>query len=303
MKNLYKITFIACMIFLTGKLNAQQDPMFSQYMFNTMSLNPAYAGSSDLISTSLISRHQWIGLKGAPQTQTFAIHSPFKKQIGAGLSLIRDIAGPVRNFSVQANASYYLQLSDKAKLYFGLMAGFNNINTRLTEVGGVNADDISFQQDLNSFRPIFGFGLYFRHPKAYAGISLPDLAETSYVGVNTNWDHKRHFFFIAGYVADLNAEFKLRPTMMLRYVKNAPLSAELTASAIYNDLLWFGVMYRLKDAAGVLLCYQINPELRVGYSYDYSLNTLRGNQSGSHEIMLSYDFSYKAAKYVSPRYF
>jgi type IX secretion system PorP/SprF family membrane protein len=303
MKNLYKITFIACIIFFAGKLNAQQDPMFSQYMFNTMSLNPAYAGSSDLISSSLISRHQWIGLKGAPQTQTLAIHSPFKKQIGAGLSLIRDIAGPVRNFSVQANASYYLQLSDKAKLYFGLMAGFNNVNTRLTEVGGVNADDISFQQDLNSFRPIFGFGLYFRHPKAYAGISLPDLAETSYVGVNTNWDHKRHYFFIAGYVADLNAEFKLRPTMMLRYVQNAPLSAELTASAIYNDLLWFGVMYRLKDAAGVLLCYQINPELRVGYSYDYSLNTLRGNQSGSHEIMLSYDFSYKAAKYVSPRYF
>jgi type IX secretion system PorP/SprF family membrane protein len=303
MKKFIIISIIASALFFTEKASAQQDPMFSQYMFNTMSLNPAYAGSSDLISSSLITRHQWLGIKGAPQTQTLAIHSPLKKQIGAGISVIRDQAGPVNNFSIQGNFSYHLMLSKKSELYFGLMAGMNNVNIKLTEVVGVNVDDISFQQNLNSFRPVFGFGLYYRHPKAYAGISIPDLAETGYTGINSSWEHKRHYFLIAGYITDLNDNLKLRPTMMMRYVKNAPISAEVTASVIYNDLIWFGLMYRVKDAAGALFCFQINPQLRIGYSYDYSLNTLRGHQGGSHEVMISYDFSYKAAKYVSPRYF
>ncbi len=303
MKKIIIFSILASALFIAEKASAQQDPMFSQYMFNTMSLNPAYAGSSDLISSSLISRHQWIGLKGAPQTQTLAIHSPLKKQVGAGLSIIRDQTGPVNNFSVQTNFSYYLNLNKDSRLFFGLMAGMNNVNIKLTEVGGVNVDDISFQQNLNSFRPVFGFGLYFRHPKAYAGISIPDLAQTDYTGINSSWEHKRHYFLIAGYVTDINEQFKLRTTMMMRYVKNAPLSAELTASVIYNDLIWVGLMYRFRDAAGALFCFQVNPELRIGYSYDYSLNTLRGHQGGSHEIMLSYDFNYLPKKYTSPRYF
>jgi len=290
-------------LLITNSLYSQQDPMFAQYMFNTMSVNPGYAGSADCISTSLISRHQWIGLKGAPQTQTFVIHAPLKKQIGVGGSIIRDQAGPMRNFSIQGTASYHLNLNEDNLLYFGLMAGVNSLNLNLTSVEGVNTDDISFQQDFNGLKPVFGFGLYYRHSKAYAGFSIPNLVETNYIGENAEWEHKRHFFLIGGYLWDFNDDFKLRPTATLRYTKNSPISAEVTGSVIIKDLLWVGVLYRVGDAAGALFCFQVNRQLRIGYSYDFSVNSLRGHQSGSHEIMVSYDFNNFPKRYASPRYF
>ena len=287
-----------------NEINAQQDPMFSQYMFNTLSLNPAYAGSSDLISATAITRHQWMGIKGAPQTQTLAIHSPLKHQIGLGVSIIRDQAGPVNNLSAQADISYNIKITKQSKLYFGLMGGINNFNVGLTGIENVNPEDVSFFQNTNSYKPVFGFGIYYRHPNAYLGLSAPNLMETNY-NINTPslLQHKRHYFLIAGYVKDINKNVKLRPTLMMRYVQNAPLSVELTASVILKELFWVGALYRYRDAAGALICFQINPHFRIGYSYDYSLNKLRGNQSGSHELSLSYDFSFKPMKYVSPRYF
>ncbi|MBN2776984.1 MAG: type IX secretion system membrane protein PorP/SprF [Bacteroidales bacterium] len=301
-KIIITIVILSGLLF-TNSLYSQQDPMFSQYMFNTLSVNPAYAGSAGCITTSLISRHQWLGLDGAPQTQTFVVHAPMKKQIGVGASIIRDQVGPVRNFSFQGNASYHLQIDDNNLLYFGLMAGINSANFNFTSVEGVNTDDVSFQQNFKAVKPIFGFGLYYRHPKAYAGFSIPNLVETNYLGENAEWEHKRHFFAIAGYVMDINDDFKLRPTATLRYTKNSPLSAEVTGTVILKDLLWVGLLYRVGDAAGALLCLQVNRQVRVGYSYDYSLNVLRGHQSGSHEIMLSYDFNNFPKKFASPRYF
>jgi len=290
-------------LLVTNNLHSQQDPMFSQYMFNTLSVNPAYAGSASCISTSLISRHQWLGLDGAPQTQTFVVHAPLKQQIGVGASVIRDQAGPVRNFSFQGNASYHIKLDENNLLYFGLMAGINSANLNLTTVDGVNTDDISFQQNFSAVKPVFGFGLYYRHPKAYAGFSIPNLFETKYIGENTEWEHKRHYFAIAGYIMDINDNLKLRPTATLRYTKNSPLSAEITGTAILKDFLWVGLLYRVGDAAGALFCVQVNRQVRIGYSYDYSLNVLRGHQAGSHEIMVSYDFNNFPKKYASPRYF
>jgi type IX secretion system PorP/SprF family membrane protein len=303
MKKIIIIIGILSGLLITNSLFSQQDPMFSQYMFNTMSVNPAYAGSSGCISTSLISRHQWLGLKGAPQTQTFVVHAPFKKQIGAGVSIVRDQAGPLMNFSFQGNVSYYLKIDEDNLMYFGLMAGINSMNLNLTSIEGVNTDDISFQQNFNAVKPVFGFGLYYRNPSAYVGFSIPNLVETNYLGENAEWEHKRHFFAIAGYVMDLNDDFKLRPTATLRYTKNSPISAEITGSVIIKDLLWVGLLYRVGDAAGALFCLQVNRQIRVGYSYDYSLNILRGHQSGSHEIMVSYDFNNFPKRYASPRYF
>jgi type IX secretion system PorP/SprF family membrane protein len=303
MKRIIIIIAILSGLLISNNIFSQQDPMYAQYMFNMMSINPAYAGSSECISTSLISRHQWIGLDGSPQTQTFAIHAPLKKQIGVGLSLIRDQAGPMENLSFQGNFSYHLKINEKNLIYFGLMAGLNSFNLNLLTVEGVNIDDISFQQNFNAVKPVFGFGLYYRNPSAYIGISIPDLVETSYIGENTEWEHKRHFFATAGCVIDLNDNFKLRPTAMLRYTKESPISAEVTGSVIIKDLFWVGLLYRVGDAAGALLSLQVNKQLRIGYSYDYSLNVLRGHQYGSHEIMVSYDFNNYPKKYASPRYF
>lgn len=303
MKKIIIILSVLSALMLTNSLYSQQDPLFSQYMFNTLSVNPAYAGSAGCISTSLISRHQWLGLEGAPQTQSFVIHAPLKQQIGAGVSIIRDQAGPVSNFSFQGNASYHLKLDENNLLYFGLMAGINSANFNLTTVEGVNTDDISFQQNYKAIKPVVGFGLYYRHPKAYAGFSIPNLLESNYISENAEWEHKRHFFAIAGYIMDINDDFKFRPTTTLRYTKNSPLSVELTGTVILKDLLWVGLLYRVGDAAGALFCVQVNRQIRVGYSYDYSLNVLRGHQSGSHEIMVSYDFNNFPKKYASPRYF
>ncbi len=303
MKNIKNQIIFAILLMSFGFIKAQQDPMFTQYMFNTLSLNPAYAGSSNLISATAITRHQWIGIKGAPQTQTVAIHSPLKFQLGAGLSIIRDQAGPVNNLSAQGNISYNINLTQNSKLYFGLMGGITNFRVGLTGLDNLNNEDISFHQNINSYLPVFGFGLYYRNPNAYIGISAPNLIENKTINAPTDLVHKRHYFLIAGFVKDISNDFKLRPTMMLRYVQNAPISAEFTASVILKDMFWIGAMYRIKDAAGALFCIQINQNFRIGYSYDYSLNKLRGSQSGSHELMINYDFSFKSTKYVSPRYF
>jgi type IX secretion system PorP/SprF family membrane protein len=288
---------------LTISLFAQQDPMYSQYMFNTLSLNPAYAGTSGKISAVLLSRHQWLGLEAAPQTQTFAIHSPLKNKTSLGLSVIKDKAGPINNLSFQANYSYNINLSNTFLLYFGLMAGINNVNVQLVAVEGVEFNDFAFSQNINAFRPVFGFGLYLNNPKFYTGFSIPDILETSYTNNVNSWDHKRHYYFIAGHLTNLTDNLKLRSTMMMRYVENSPFSADLTLSAIIKDLFWIGGIYRLNDAAGLLFALQINPELRIGYSYDYSLNVLKSTQTGSHELMISYDFNYQPTKYISPRYF
>jgi type IX secretion system PorP/SprF family membrane protein len=272
-------------------------------MFNNLCVNPAYAGSTGLISTSLISRHQWVGIDGAPQTQSLSVHAPLKKQLGIGVNIIRDQAGPLNNILIQANCSYHLNLNDKSKLYFGLMTGLNSLNAKLTEVVDINFEDLTFQQNLNSFRPVFGTGLYFSHPNAYAGFSIPDIVETTFSDAINEFKHKRHFYLIGGYLLNVGDMMKLRPTAMLRYVDNSPIAAEVTMSLIYNDFLWFGIMYRHSGSAGALVAVQINPEIRVGYAYDYSLNSLKGHQGGSHEIMLNYDFNYNPIKLLSPRYF
>lgn len=303
MKNIKLIILIIFVVFV-NKLEAQQDPMFSQYMFNTLSLNPAYAGSAKLISATAITRHQWMGIDGAPQTQTFVIHAPLKHQLGGGISILRDQAGPVNNLSAQANISYHVNITQKTRLFFGLMGGVNSLSVRLTELQNVGFEDVSFSQNIQTYKPVFGFGVYLSNPKGYLGISAPNLIETNYnTSPSAFLQHKRHYFLIAGYIQDLNKNVKFRPSIMFRYVNNAPLSAEVTANFILKDLIWLGAMYRFQDAAGALFGFQITPQLRFGYSYDYSLNALRGNQNGSHELMINYDFSFKPMKYVSPRYF
>jgi len=208
MKKIFFISIVIIFQTITTNIFAQQDAMFSQYMFNTMSLNPAYAGSSKAISSSFITRHQWIGIKGAPSTQSFAIHSPFKKNVGLGLSIINDVAGPINNLSIQTNYSYNLTISENSLLYMGLMLGLNNVNIKLNSLNDINVDDLSFTENLNTYRPVFGFGLYYRQPNAYVGFSIPDIVETSYTNNQSNWEHKRHLFLIAGYVMDINNDIK-----------------------------------------------------------------------------------------------
>ncbi len=288
---------------ITLKLSAQQDPMFAHYMFNQLVLNPAYAGSSDYASFMATTRHQWVGLDGAPQTQTFSAHAPLKNQVGVGLTFARDVAGPMTTFVFESNFSYKLKFNDKSNLLFGLMAGLNNSSVQLTSLLDIDPDDVSFQNNINSFKPVFGAGLYFNNPRGFISFSVPDLVETDYTTLDLSWQHKRHYYLSGGFVSNIGEQVKFRPSVMMRYVNGAPFSAEATASLIFKDKLWFGLIYRLNDAVGALAAIQINNQLRVAYSYDYSVTMLRGYQGGSHEISVIYDLNFGEKSHASPRYF
>lgn len=282
---------------------SQQDPLQAHYMLNQLLVNPSYAGSADLISLDFTSRVQWIGLDGAPQTYAFSAHMPYKHQLGLGVSLQRDVVGPLSNTGLKFSASYYMQLSSDVKLYAGLSAGINNANAALTSVEGVETTDPAFFENINQFKPVFGAGLYAKFPNGFAGLSVPSLLNQTYSVESGNWTYQRHAYLMGGYLFNIDPDFKLRTMLMTRYVKNAPLSAEATLAVIMKDRFWFGLLYRHLDAVGPLFSIQIYDEFRVSYSYDYSISELRNFQTGSHEVTLSYDIRPIDKSYVSPRYF
>ncbi len=290
---------------------AQQEAMFTHYMYNTMSVNPAYAGTRDRVSASLLHRSQWIGFDGAPSTQTFVVHSPIiQENIGIGLSAVNDIIGPVRQSMVYADFSYKIKLGNAGKLSFGLKGGIKMLNANLRELETYDLGDEVFAQDIrNELLPNVGFGLYYYSDKFYIGASAPKLIEQKF-GV-TGSDASltagdiRHYFAIAGAVIDLNEKWKIRPAAFMKVTPAAPIEGDISASFFYNEKLWLGAMYRTGDAAGLLVGTFLSDKLALGYSFDWSFanQTMRYNY-GSHEVMLQYDFKLREYKAViSPRYF
>jgi len=301
-KNIIKIAIIAILLSVfTAK--AQQDPMFTQYMFNTLSINPAYAGSQDVLSINVISRHQWIGIEGAPKTQTLVVHTPLKHNIGVGLSVINDKIGPQSQTGLKGSFSYKLKIGKKSSLSLGIMAGVNKLDINLTDLENTESTDVAFQQNLSGIKPLFGFGIYFKLKNAYIGLSMPELVETNYENGISSWKQARHYYFIAGYIANMGKSLKFKPTVLVRYTQNAPVSAEITGQLIIKDRIWIGGMYRLKESVGGLLGIQITKQLRLGYAYDYGIGELSAYGKGAHEIMLNYNFMFKNKEYASPIYF
>lgn len=303
MKRIILILPIVLLFVLAKPSFAQQDPLKAHYMLNQLLVNPSYAGSSELISLDFTSRIQWVGLEGAPQTYAFSVHTPYKHQLGFGLSLQSDIAGPLSNTGFKISASYHVLLDKNIKLYAGLSAGMNNVNAALSSVEGVQVDDPAFYQNINRFKPVFGAGLYAKFTSGFVGFSVPSLLNQKYTVETGNWTYQRHAFLMGGYLFDIHPDFKLRSMAMTRYVKNAPLSIEATLAVIMRDRFWFGLLYRHKDAVGPLFSIQVYDDFRLTYSYDYSITQLRTFQSGSHEVTLTYDIRPIDKSYVSPRYF
>jgi type IX secretion system PorP/SprF family membrane protein len=293
---------------------AQQDPLYSQYMFNTLSINPGYAGSRDALSATILHRSQWSGFEGAPQTQTLTIHSPFKEaNIGAGLSVVNDKIGPVNQTGVYVDLAYKLQVTDRGFLRLGLKGGANMYSASLgTLYTGPNANqqgDIAFSQDIsNEIMPNVGFGFYYSTPDFYVGGSAPKLLENDLSLEDGNQTTKiksenRHYFVIAGAVMDLNRDIKFKPTVLTRFVSSSPFSFDLTTSFIFYDKLTLGLLYRYDATVGGIAQYLISDQLRVGYAYDYNTSDLGQYSGGGHEIMLSYDFVFSRRNVRTPRYF
>jgi len=286
---------------------AQQEVMFTQYMHNEVTINPAYAGSHDVVSLTALYRHQWVGIEGAPRSMSFNGHTPLRNEkIGIGLSIIGDQIGVTDNIHFYGSGSYRIMLSKTMKMQFGLQMGGTSTSADLTSLKTEDGNDPLFQQNTTTtMSPNFGGGIHLENEKFYFGFSVPQLlTNTLEVEGEKLLEQTRHYFLTTGYVFDISERWKAKPSLFLKMVPGAPLEADITANAILDEKYWFGLAYRTGDAVSLLLMLQANEQFRVGYAYDFPLvNDLRQQSSGSHEIVLNYRFSFSKNKVLTPRFF
>lgn len=289
---------------------AQYDPMFTNYMWNEMYINPGYAGSRGTLSVVGLLRDQWTGVDGAPTTQSLSIHSPIMNNTsGVGLNILRDNIGVSSRTNFAGTFAHHLKLGP-GKLSLGLSLAVISRMDRLTETKLTDGGDMSFASNTPRMAmPNGSFGVYYYTSKYYVGISIPRLINNQVsadIGtkIKNNVNLKdMHYFLTAGYVFDLSSEIKLKPTALLKSTYGAPLELDLSLNALFREFIWAGLAYRTADAASLLIGVQINPNLRLGYSYDYTMNQIRKINYGSHEFCLGYDFSFSKSRVVSPRFF
>jgi type IX secretion system PorP/SprF family membrane protein len=304
--------------------SAQQDALFSQYMFNTLAINPAYAGSRDVLSTTAMYRNQWGGLEGAPQTASVTVDMPFSKErMGIGIQAFRDVIGVTNQTGGYFSYAYRVRLSPKSTLAIGAQLGAFNFNNMLSLVKNVGTQDDIFKtpNDVNKILPNVGAGLYLSNDRSYIGVSAPSLLEHK-ISQTGEARFRRHLFTQMGFVMPLGSSLKLKPSTQLRYVKGAPLSFDGNLNLWIKDKIGFGTSARfsqmnsaaqkLGDAVLGMLEVQLTPQLRFGYAYDFTMNDLNNpNKTGksrlsglpTHEGMLRYEFGYGRNKILTPRYF
>jgi type IX secretion system PorP/SprF family membrane protein len=306
-KTLLIICF-ACMC--PNLISAQQDPLLTQYMFNTLALNPAYAGTNGVLSVMLASRHQWVGFEDAPTTQTFTIHTPVaKKNFGTGLTVIHDKIGPVTNTSAWFDYSYHLRFNGKAKLALGLKGGFSYFQKDLsryqTEVG---TNDQAYAESTEpQLLPNFGFGAYFWSDRYYVGLSTPRLIENelgdSEAASAFISKENRLYLLMAGYVVRLGPDWHLKPSFIIRATESAPVSYDFNLNLLIKERLWIGGFYRPTESVGGIIQYRITNQLSAGYAYETGIKDLVSQFGDTHEVMLSFEFNFRKDKILNPRYF
>jgi type IX secretion system PorP/SprF family membrane protein len=297
------ILFFGILLIGSFKIFSQQDPHFTQYFDNALFVNPAYAGSTKMLSATSIHREQWVGFEGRPTSTTFSIHTPLTyESVGVGFTAVRDVLGPLKQTMFYGDFSYSLRFKKSRSLAFGLKAGINLINIETSILTPKENDPHLNTNTLNRVNPNFGFGIYYRSPKLFFGISTPKIVEQSYDGLAKDKE-RRHFFGIVGGIINMNTAWKLRPTTQIKMTSTAPVSIDFSVAAIYIDQLYIGAMYRLNAAYGIFVQYQISQQLRVGLASDFGTQVLRNYNNGTFELLLSYDFSYNKAGVRSPRFF
>lgn len=295
------------------KLKAQSEPMFSQYTFNEIFINPAYAGSHEALSFSSVYRKQWVNIDGAPTTNTFTMHSHlFKSKVGLGLTAYKDQIGVSAQNGFFVNYAFRIRLN-RGTLSLGLLGGFSGYQERLSEVKTTQNGDAKFSVNTPmAFAPNFGFGTYYYTKRFYFGISVPRMisnkliinqfSQVERVDGTLNTD-ALHYFIATGFIFDVNPLVKLRPSMMIKAVLNAPVEYDANLSALLYSTLWIGGGYRSGDSWNLLTAIQVNNQLRIGYSYDYTITKLKDFAGGSHEFSMNYVLKYNSKKITSPRYF
>ena len=318
-----KKLIIAVLAILAGSLksSAQQDPAYSMYMFNGLFLNPAYAGSQEAISLMGIYREQWVGVQGAPRTANISVHAPLRQeQYGLGLTISNDMYGKSNTFSVTPSFAYRLRIK-KSHLCFGVQASLASFyqNSQAIRLS-TDATDVPFQWNQNLFVPNFGFGIYAYGERYFAGVSVPHLLPdklrdgVGVVGYNADIARLYNYYLLtAGYVFGKDASIvKVRPSILMKYQKGLPNNIpqiDANVALLFIERLWIGAGYRTGgdqayygQSVIIFAQFKVTPQLQIGYSYDAELTALRHFTSGTHEVMIGYDFYYDKKRFVSPRY-
>lgn len=307
-----KRLLIFIVILVASSSYAQQDSQFTNYMYNTININPAYAGSRGVLSIFGLHRNQWVGLDGAPVTNTFSLNAPINNSnIGIGFSIVNDRIGPSDENNISVDVSYSIKTSEKYKLSFGIKGTANLLNVDFTKLNIYNPGDNLAQYNVdNKFSPNVGAGVYFHSNKTYFGFSVPNMLETKHFdkdqtsfSAESVASERMHYYFIAGHVIDLNTSIKFKPALLTKIVNGAPLQLDMSANFLINNKFTAGLAYRWDAAFSALAGFQISDSWFIGYGYDMEVTKLANYNSGSHEIFLRYELFKNYDKVVSPRFF
>ena len=301
-------------LLLTGiDMFSQQDSQFTQYMYNTININPAYAGSRGVMSIFGLYRNQWVGLDGAPTTMTVSLNTPIgNSNVGLGLSVISDKIGPSDETSISADVSYSIPVSETYKLSFGLKGTANLLNVDFTKLNIYDSCDPRFLNNVdNKFSPNVGAGVYFHSNKTYIGLSVPNFLETKHFDESASNSNsasfvakeRMHYYAIAGHVFDLSPSIQFKPAVLAKAVQGAPLQVDVSGNFLINEKFTIGAAYRWSAAMSAMVGFQATENWFVGYAYDMETTKLANYNSGSHEIFVRYELFNNYDKVISPRFF
>ena len=319
MRNSY-LAIIVLILLGTYSSNAQQDPQYTQYMYNTQVVNPAYAGSSGALSFGLLGRTQWINFEGAPKTGTFTVNSPIGplENMGLGLSIVHDELGPAVESNINIDYSYTINTSDVAKLSFGLKGGLDILDVDFTKLNIADQGDIFENNVDNKLQPQIGAGVYYHTNNFYAGLSVPNFLTTNHfdeseidnllndplgLAGQTTAAERLHYFLIAGYVFDLNENLKFKPATLVKVVSGAPLEWDASANFLINEKFTVGASYRWSAALSAMAGFQVTDAIFIGVAYDYQTTDIETYSDGSYEVFLRFDVFKKPERVLTPRFF
>ncbi|MEH6536664.1 MAG: type IX secretion system membrane protein PorP/SprF [Psychroserpens sp.] len=296
--------YIIIVLLIATQVYGQQDPQYTQYMYNMNVINPAYAGSKENLSFGLLYRTQWAGIDGAPETGTFFGHLRVGEKVGVGLSIIADNVGPIKETNAYADFSYTLQLGGDHRLAFGVKAGATFHDIGLADIDLIDPND-PFFQNINTTTPNIGAGLFYYTENYYLALSVPNILNSVHLDADGNklGSEKSHYFFTGGYVFELSPNTKLKPTFLVKSAFDAPTSFDVNLNALFYEKFEIGASYRLDDSFSGMINFAITPSLRVGYAYDSVNSDIKKYAPASHEFLLLFDLNFPKKVSRSPRYF
>jgi len=310
--NKYYTLSIGLILLVFSDIYAQQDPQYTQYMYNTQVVNPAYTSANDALSFALLTRRQWVGFDGAPNTSTFTMNNPFwiKEKMGIGLSVVHDKIGPAIEGNYTIDYAYTFYNDYKSKITLGLKAGINSLNVDFSRLNIYDLGDVQFENNINNrISPQIGAGVYYNTDRFYAGLSIPNFLSTKHyetsngTGAGSVARDRMHYFLITGYVWDINPVLKFKPAAMVKIVRGSPMQLDLSANFLINEALTLGAAYRLSAALSGLVGFQVSNSVFLGFAYDYQTTDLQEYSSGSYELIFRLDILNKVKKVLTPRFF